>query len=149
MSDDLSPFERALAQSIGHMRNSFGVPVTYTRGATTLTIQNALQGATSKKSIESDNNYEETVVETQEWLIALEDLASLAPPAVGDLIVRNIEGTTYTFTVETLELGEVAWDWSDNGKTQYRIMARKDGASAYEVSEPNSFDISGNEMRYD
>jgi len=88
----------------------------------------------------------EQVVEISDWLIRVSDLAGLTP-ASGDIIVRVIDGTTYTWSVETRELGETEWDWSDTARTTYRIRARKDGASAYEVSEPTGFDLAGNELR--
>jgi|32_taG_2_1085360.scaffolds.fasta_scaffold09129_2 hypothetical protein len=147
MSDDLGPFERAVKVGLQVTRNAGGVPVTYSRGATTLSISSALQGRTNKTSI--DVGGEEQVVEMQQWLIAVEDLRSLAPPQSGDLITRNIGGTDYVFTVEAMTIGEVAWDWSDVAKSQYDITTRKDGSAAYEVSEPTGFDISGNELRYD
>lgn len=146
MSDDLSPHERAVRTGLNTARRYGGVPVTYSRGATTLTVNNALQSTTVKANIEVGG--EEQVVETQLWLIAVNDLASLGTPEVGDIIARNIQGTVYSFTVETLDFGDVAWDWTDTGKTQFAINTRKDGASAYEVSEPNGFDLQGNELRY-
>ena len=141
----LSPHERALNYGLSVTRNSFGVPVTYTRGATTLTISSALQGETLKGAIDVSGT--EQIVELQDWLLAVSDLGSLWPPTPGDLITRNIDGTDNTFTVEYRQAGESLWDWSDTGKTQVRLRTRKDGASAFEVSEPTGFDISGNEIR--
>jgi hypothetical protein len=137
-------FETAISAGLTALRGIAGSPVTYTQGATTLTISNAVQGATMKLPI--DVGGAEQVVEISDWLIRVSDLAGLTP-ASGDIIVRVIDGTTYTWSVETRELGETEWDWSDTARTTYRIRARKDGASAYEVSEPTGFDLAGNELR--
>ena len=91
---------------------------------------------------------QETVVELVDWLIDAAAL-TIGIPAIGDIISRDIDGTTYAYTVEQLEMGLSHWDWSDTGRTQYRIRTRKDGAAAFVVSTPNGFDISGNEIRYD
>jgi hypothetical protein len=60
-----------------------------------------------------------------------------------------IDGTTHTYTVENMDMGLSHWDWSDTGRTQYRIRTRADGATAYTVVKPNGFDLSGTEMRYE
>lgn len=146
MSDDLSPFERALSTGLRVTRNAVGVPVTYLRGATSLTISNAVQGYTSKQSIDVGGT--EQVVETIEWNIGVNELSALGPPESGDIITRVVQGVSHVFSVECLSLGETAWDWSDPGRTQYKISSRKDGASAFEVSEPTGFDLAGGELRY-
>jgi len=48
-----------------------------------------------------------------------------------------------------MDMGLSHWDWSDTGRTQYRIRTRADGATAYTVVKPNGFDLSGTEMRYE
>jgi len=140
-----TPLEKAVQISLKAVRRVAGAPVTYSRDATTLTISQAVQGRTSKVNI--DIGGAEQVVEAADWLIKVTDLSTLAPPEAGDIIVRTVEGVTYTWTVETLEMGEVEWDWSDTARTAYRIHTRKDGASAYEVSEPTGFDLSGAELK--
>lgn len=144
---DFSFLDHSVDVVLEHTRNMNASSITYTRGATTLTISKASQGQSVKRSI--DVGGEEQVVETQEWMVGVSDLASLAPPQSGDLIARTINGTTHTFTVECLDMGESPWDFTDNGRTEYRIQTRKDGASAFEVSEPTGFDLQGNELRYD
>lgn len=126
------------------VRTLCGSPVTYTQGATTLTISQAVQGNTLKSTIEVGSA--EQVVEIADWLIRVTDMAALTP-ASGDIIVRVIDGTTYTWTVEARDYGATEWDWSDTSRTTYRIRSRKDGESAYEVSEPTGFDLAGNELR--
>jgi hypothetical protein len=140
-----TPLEKAVQVSLKAVRKVAGAPVTYSRGETTLTISQAVQGRTSKVNI--DIGGAEQVVEAADWLIKVTDLSSLAPPEAGDLIVRTVEFVSYTWTVETLEMGEVEWDWSDTARTAYRIHTRKDGVSAYEISEPTGFDLSGAELK--
>jgi hypothetical protein len=138
----LSPFERAIKTGLKVTRQTQGVPVTYRRNSTNIKIKHALQGRTDKQTI--DVGGEEQVIETQDWYIAVEDIASLGNPQRGDLIIRKLDGVTYTFSVECRMLGETEWDWSDNAKSQFVIHTRKDGA--YEVSQPTGFDLSGNEL---
>jgi len=139
-----SHFETAIKAGLTAIRAIAGSPVTYTQGATTLTIDQAVQASTQKLPIEVGGN--EQVVEVADWLIKVTDMAGITP-ASGDIITRVIDGSTYTWTVETRELGETEWDWSDTSRSTYRIRSRKDGASAYEVSEPTGFDLAGNELR--
>ena len=137
-------FEKGIQACLQGVRSVAGSPVTYAQDSTTLTIDKAVQGMTSKDTI--DIGETEQVVEVADWLIKVTDLAGLTPSA-GDIITRVIDGTTYTWTVEARELGETPWDWCDTSRTTYRIRSRKDGASAYEVSEPTGFDLAGNELR--
>jgi hypothetical protein len=139
---DLSPFERAIKTGLRVTRRTQGVAITYRRNSTNVKVRHALQGRTDKLTI--DVGGDEQVVETQDWYIAVEDIASLGTPQRGDLIIRKIDGVTYTFSVECPTIGEMEWDWSDTAKSQYIIRTRKDGA--YEVSQPTGFDISGNEL---
>ncbi len=126
------------------IRTVAGSSVTYTQGATTLTISNAVQAGTGKSNIDIGDT--EQVVEVADWLIKVSDLAGLVP-ASGDIIVRVIDGTTYTWSVEAMDVGETEWDWADTSRTTYQIRSRKDGASAYEVSQPTGFDLAGDELR--
>lgn len=138
-----SAFERALTAGLALSRTVAGVSVTVTRGATSINLT-AVQGQTQKLVIDETS---EATVDAVDWLIPVAAY-TLGSPAAGDIITRKINGTTYTYTVESLQMGQQPWDWSDTGKTQYRIRSRKDGGSAFDVVQPNGFDISGNEMRY-
>ena len=82
-----------------------------------------------------------------DWLIPVASY-TLGVPEIGDTITRTVNGVAYTYTVESMDYGQSPWDWSDTAKTQYRIKTRKDGSSAFGVTEPNGFDVSGGEMRY-
>lgn len=141
---DLSPFERAIKTGLKVTRQTQGVPITYRRNSTNVRIDRALQGRTDKQVI--DVGGEEQVIQIQDWYIAVEDLSSLGTPQRGDLIIRKIDGVTYTFSVECRLLGETEWDWSDTAKSQYVIHTRKDGSSSFEVSQPTGYDLSGNEL---
>ena len=140
-----TPLEKAVQASLTAVRRIHGAPVTYSRGATTLTISRAVQGRTGKVTIEVGGA--EQVVEVADWIIKVTDLASLYPPENGDVIVRTVEGATYTWTMEPMSIGETSWDWSDTSRTTVRIRSRKDGADAYEVSNPTGFDLAGNELK--
>jgi len=145
--DNRTPQEKQIESLLRVHRRNFGTEVVYSRGATDLTISSAIQGSTKKANI--DVGDEEQVVETIEWLIGVEDLSPVGPPQFGDTITRIIEGTSYVFKVTALYMGESPWDWSDRARSQYRINTRKDGANAFEVSEPTGFDLEGNELTYE
>jgi len=140
-----SPLETAVQAGLDAVRKVHGASVTYSRGETDLTVAQAVQGRTGKITI--DVGGAEQVVEAADWLIKVSDLSPLAPPQPGDTITRVVEGETYIWTVEILDLSEAAWDWSDTSRTTYRIRSRKDGAAAYEVSVPTGFDLAGNELK--
>ena len=141
----MSLFESAITAGLQISRQAAGVPVTVTRGGTTITVAQAIQGETQKVPL-ADNS--EITVDAADWLIPVAAY-TLGQPQNGDIITRRIDGTAYTYTVETPDYGQQAWDWSDTAKTTYRIRTRKDGGSAYDVSKPNGFDLAGSEMRYD
>lgn len=140
----LSFHERALQAGLGLARSVAGVSITITRNATTITVSNAIQGVTEKAPLGEEG---EITVDAADWLIPAAAY-TLGTPADGDIIVRNVNGTAYTYTVETPQYGTQCWDWSDTGKTQYRVHSRKDGGTAFDVSRPNGFDLSGTELRY-
>lgn len=143
----LSAHERALKVGMEASRHIAGVSVTYARsGSSDVTIKRAIQGELRYGTI--GNAGAESVVELVDWLIDATAL-TLGDPAIGDTIARVIDGTTHTYTVENMDMGLSHWDWSDTGRTQYRIRTRVDGASAYTVVKPNGFDLSGTEIRYD
>jgi hypothetical protein len=139
-----SAFENAITAGLKMSRRVAGVSVTVTRGVTTITVDKAIQGQTQKRPLQENS---ETTVDSADWFISVAEY-TLGTPAVGDIITRVIDGTSYVYTVETPDYGMQCWDWSDTAKTQYRIHSRKDGGSAFDVSKPNGFDLSGTEMRY-
>lgn len=140
----MSILESAITAGLALTRTAAGVPVTVSRGATTITVSNAIQGTTQKGPLGEDT---EATVDFADWLIPVASY-TLGTPAVGDTIARTVNGVTYTYTVESMDYGQSPWDWSDTAKTQYRIKTRKDGSSAFDVTTPNGFDVRGEEMRY-
>lgn len=141
----MAAFESAITAGLKMIRRTAGVAVTVTRGATTITISDAVQGQSQKQIIDENA---ESVVEAVDWLISVAAY-TLGSPQIGDIITRKINGTAYTWTVESPGMGVSCFDWSDTQRTTYRIRTRKDGASAFELVTPNGFDLSGAEMRYD
>jgi len=140
----VAAFESAIAAGLKMIRRTAGVAVTVTRGATTITISDAVQGQSQKQIIDENA---ESVVEAVDWLISVAAY-TFGQPQIGDIITRNINGTAYTWTVESPGMGVSCFDWSDTQRTTYRIRTRKDGAAAFELVTPNGFDLSGLEMRY-
>ena len=139
-----SALESAITAGLKMIRRTAGVTVTVTRGGSSITIADAVQGQSQKVIIDENA---ETVVEACDWLMSVAGY-TLGAPAVGDIISRTVGGVSYTWTVECPTMGVPAFDWSDTARTTYRIHARKDGGSAFEVVTPNGFDLAGNEMRY-
>ena len=139
-------FESALQAGMAAQRLLAGDAVTVSRGATTITVSDAIQTSTRFEVL--DGSGLAAVVEAVEWLIDV-NAYTLGEPAIGDLIARVIDGTTYTYTVEHPGQGINVFEYSDTSRTQYRIRSREDGATAYTVTKPNGFDISGTEIRYD
>lgn len=142
----VSPFELALRAGLRASRQVAGVSVTYVRGATTLTVSKAIPGDLRQEVLPQDGV--EAVVEFTDWRIEAAAL-TLGEPAIGDTIARVIDGVTHAYTVESPGIGLKHWDWSDSSRSQYIIRTRKDGATAFDVTTPNGFDLSGGEIRYE
>lgn len=140
----MAAFETAIEVGLKAIRRAAGVSVTITRGASTITVSDAVQGQSGKAVVDENA---ESVVEACDWLISVAAY-TLGTPAIGDIITRKIGSTTYTWTVESPGMGVACFDWSDTKRTTYRVHSRKDGAAAFEMVTPNGFDISGQEMRY-
>ena len=66
-----TPFELALQAGMSAARRLAGDSVTYSRGASTATVSNAVQTQTEFEVLDGSNN---AAVETVEWLIAIKDL---------------------------------------------------------------------------
>lgn len=141
----LSIHELAVKVSLRSARLIEGTSVTYTRGATTITINHAIQSGIEYTTLSQDGS--EAVVEVVPWLIDRAAL-TLGEPQVGDLITRTVNDVARVYTVEFLGIGQNFWDWTDTSQTQYIIRTREDGAAAYKITQPNGFDLAGEEMRY-
>ena len=135
--------ERCLKVGLRAASRVMGVSVTYTRGATTLTISNALPADQEFAGLADSGS--EAVADSIDWLIDA-SLLTTGEPQVGDLIARVIDGTTYTYSVECPSPGVLHWELSETHRGWYRVHTREDGT--YKAVEYNDFDVSGNEVRY-
>lgn len=142
----LSPHELALRAGLRASRQFAGVAVTYSRDASSLSILKAIQGTTRYATLSHTGT--EIVVELVDWLID-EVALTLGTPEIGDTITRVLDDASYVYTVEQPEMGLSHWDWSDTGRTQYRIRTRKTSPAPVIDSKPNGYDIRGEEIRYD
>ena len=98
-----------------------GVSISYTRGATTLSLT-AIVGRTVFRS----NNDQGAVIQfgDRDYLIEATAL-TFGEPALGDRIAEVIDGATSTFEVITPDTGEPAWRWSDPSHTRWRIHVKQ------------------------
>lgn len=113
------------------------VALTYTRGATTITIASGdgawLSGRTRFAStLESGVRIEWS---DRDYLIPVALLSALpastgitaGEPAEGDRITETVNGTACTFDVLKPDTGEKAWTYSDAGRTRFRIHTKQVG----------------------
>lgn len=142
----MTAFEAALQAGMSAARIVAGDSVTYSRGASTVTVSDAIQTSTRFEVL--DGSGLTAVVEAVEWLIAVVNLP-LGEPQAGDIITRNIGGVNHVYTVEHPGEGVNLFEYSDTSRTQYRIRTREDGIAAYTVTKANGFDLAGNEIRYE
>ena len=138
----LSIRERALQASLKATSRVTGASVTYSRGATSLTITRAIPTDHRHTALSEGT---EAAVEVADWLIEASQL-TLGTPAVGDTIARVIGGTTHTYSVECPSPGVLHYEISETYRGWFRVHTREDGT--YQDIEYNDFDISGDEVRY-
>jgi len=135
--------ERALKVGLRAASRVMGVSVTYTRGATTLTIADAIPIDQEFGGLA--NSGTEAVVDVIDWMIEA-SLLTTGIPAVGDVITRVIDGTSYAYSVECPSPGVLHYEISETHRGYYLIHTREDGT--YQDVEYNDFDLAGDEMRY-
>lgn len=75
------------------------------------------------------------------WRIAATDLGALVVPEEGDTITAS--GTVHK--VESNGYGELPWQYTDTGATEFTITTREQ--SFHEVVVPTARDLRGNEVR--
>ena len=85
-----SALESAIGAGLKMIRRTAGVSVTVTRGASVVTIADAVQGQSQKVVIDETS---ETVVEACDWLVSVASY-TLGTPAVGDIISRIVNGVS-------------------------------------------------------
>lgn len=106
-----------LARAVGTKN---GVTVTYTRGATSVTVTDAVPGNSFAASVQPQQVPARVEVQDRDYLITAASIASLGEPVVGDRITESGVGT---FEV-VRRTGEPAWRWSDAERTLYRIHTK-------------------------
>lgn len=95
-----------------------GASITYTRGATALSIT-AVRGRTSYETSSSDGTL--IRMATPDYLVKASDITALTEPAAGDTITDG----TAVYEVMSLS-GENPWQWADwPNKTVYRIHCKQ------------------------
>lgn len=113
----MNRIERAEAKALAAQKRLGGVPLTLTRGATSVAIT-GIPGSTPV-SVENGEGLRVRVF-TQDWLIDLVDYDfgdGPVEPAIGDVIAAG-DGT---FEVASLGGSEPAWRWHDRQRTRYRV----------------------------
>ena len=104
-----------------------GVAITYTRGATTLTITEASGDATVGRE---QSTSEREGGPRKEWfdrdyLIRVSALTTLGEPQEGDLIAETINGVERAYKIMRPSNGERAWRFSDTEETCYRLHTKR------------------------
>lgn len=104
-----------------------GVAITYTRGATTITITEASGHATVGRE---QSPSEREGGQRKEWfdrdyLIQVASLASLGEPQEGDLITETVNGNERLYKVMRPPTGERAWRFSDTEETCFRVHTKR------------------------
>jgi hypothetical protein len=98
-----------------------GESITYTRGATSLTLTAVLG-----RTVFAVNTEDAAKIQfgDGDFLILVEDLAALGPPRVGDRIELTLSGETAKFEVQDPSSGEHCWRFSDPQQQQYRVHCK-------------------------
>ena len=109
-----------LARAVGTKN---GVTVTYTRGATSVAVTDAVPGNSFAAAVQPQQVPARVEVQDRDYLIPAAAIAALGEPAVGDRIAEPGVGT---FEV-VRRAGEPAWRWSDAERTLYRIRTKPVG----------------------
>lgn len=106
-----------------------GVALTYTRGATVITITAASGYATVGREEVSSDRDRGTRKEwrDRDYLIQVAALTELGEPAEGDLITETINGTVRKFKVMRPDTGDKAWRYSDTEELTYRLHTKRVG----------------------
>ena len=121
--------DRGQAALNRRMKQAAGRTVSYVRGATTL-ILTAWLGRTLFAREPMEPGGAAAVWGDRDYLIAVADLADIAPPAIGipakgDRITETINGVPVTFEVSTPDTGEPCQRFSDQTRTVYRIHTKR------------------------
>lgn len=108
-----------IAAALAEARAEFGEAVTYSRGATSVSLVASI-GATERDRNERDGLV--TVDRRQDFLLLASDLADagLGVPAPGDLIVADADAETVTWEVLPIG-GEPCYRYRDAERSEIRV----------------------------
>lgn len=112
--------DRAAAALVRRQKAAWGVSVTYTRSATTLTLT-VVPGQAVAISQELPGRIE---IAERDYLVAVADL-TLGEPAIGDRITETIGGVPCVFEVMQPKTGEPAWRYSSQWRVLYRLHCKR------------------------
>lgn len=103
-----------------------GVSLTYTRGATTLTLA-ASDGDASigREDSASDRDGGTRIESSGRVYFVRVSALTLGEPAEGDLIQETVNGVARRYKVMRPETGDRAWRFWDAEQTVYRIHTRR------------------------
>ncbi len=104
-----------------------GVAISYTRGATTITITAASGDATvgrEQARVDQGQGFAREWFD-RDYLIRVEALADLGEPQAGDLIAEMVNGNVRKYKVLRPDAGEKPWRFSDTEETCYRLHTKR------------------------
>lgn len=104
-------------------QSAAGVSVTYTRGATSITLTAVVGRTVFASNAEGGPRIE---FGDRDYLVAVAAL-TLGTPTLGDRITETIDGAVVTFEAQTPDTGEPCWRYSDPERTTYRIHCKRVG----------------------
>jgi hypothetical protein len=116
-------FQKAKDWLFPKVQAAAGESVTYTRGATTLSLTAVVGRTIFSSTIETVGARIE--FGERDYLILASDLSSLGTPALGDRITETVGGSTRVYEVLPPASGDPPWRWSDPGMTIFRIHVKQ------------------------
>lgn len=116
-------FEKSRTWLPGMTQAAAGVTVTYTRGATSVTLAAVVGQVAYRVDAEGGRRVE---LGDRDYLILASDL-TFGTPRAGDRVTETIDGAAVTFEAQDTDTGEPCWRWSDPQRTEYRIHVKKVG----------------------
>lgn len=98
-----------------------GVSVTYTRGATSVSLTPVPGRTVFVSNAEGAPRVE---FGERDYLIPVSELTALGVPKIGDRIAETIDGVTVTFEVQQPNAGEPAWRY-DQTRSVFRVHCKR------------------------
>ncbi|MFA9478514.1 hypothetical protein ACERK3_09420 [Phycisphaerales bacterium AB-hyl4] len=116
--------DNAIAAAHASLASVAGRVITYRRGSTTVSIEDALIGESRFEVVEASGFHSETV--SRDYLIPAAELAGLAPaePREGDQIEEQVGGERRVYEVMRPGPGQTAWRYRDAARAQLRIHTK-------------------------